>query len=180
LLSVQLSFWIVAFVGLVALSAILAWAWRSRTFQSKRSRHDGKRAKRVLLVEENDDAAAFVIMLFAQLGADVERLSSINELFVTHRKHPADLIVIDGSCDPSLVDEVWDTGIARGTNVVFACSEAHEAQAVHAAGFRSVRKPFRVVDLAALLADSQPRVRVRPQTDISPEAVRDRGTVTSL
>jgi DNA-binding response OmpR family regulator len=134
----------------------------------------------VLLIEENDDAAAFVTMLFAQLGAELERLSSINELFVTHRRRPADLIIVDGSCNAALVEEVWDTGIARGTSVVFACSEASEAQVVHSAGFRSVRKPFRVTDLAALLAESRQELRIRPESAVSPEAARSRGAAGGL
>ena len=180
--TLTLSFWVVALVGVFALAAMIAWEWRVRTFERKRDMRKvaaAKQSKRVLLIEENDDAAAFVTMLFAQLGAEVERISSVNHLFVTHRKRPADLIVVDGSCDPALVDEVWDTGVARGANVVFACSEAFEAQAVHAAGFRSVRKPFRVMDLATLLAESQEQVRLRPESAVAPETARGRGAVAS-
>jgi tetratricopeptide (TPR) repeat protein len=110
--------------------------------------------KRVLVVEANDEAAAFVKMLFAQLGAEVERLPDVNQLFVTHRRKPADLILVDGDCGPALLDEVIETGLKRGASVAFACSTIAESQVIHEAGFRSIRKPFRIVDLASLLEDA--------------------------
>jgi tetratricopeptide (TPR) repeat protein len=110
--------------------------------------------KRVLVVEANDEAAAFVKMLFAQLGAEVERLPDVNQLFITHRRKPADLILVDGDCGPALLDEVIETGLKRGASVAFACSTIAESQVIHEAGFRSIRKPFRIVDLASLLEDA--------------------------
>jgi hypothetical protein len=110
--------------------------------------------KRVLVVEANDEAAAFVKMLFAHLGAEVERLPDVNQLFVTHRRKPADLIIVDGDCGPALLDEVIETGLKRGASVAFACSTIAESQVIHEAGFRSIRKPFRIVDLASLLEDA--------------------------
>jgi hypothetical protein len=92
-------------------------------------------------------------MLFAQLGAEVERLPDVNQLFVTHRKRPADLVLVDGDCDRSLFEEVIETGLGRAASVAFACSTVAESQVVHEAGFRSIRKPFRILDLALLLED---------------------------
>jgi tetratricopeptide (TPR) repeat protein len=147
--------WVLPFFG-VLVAAMVAHLRRSRPPQEQTSEKTaaGPAPKRVLVVEANDEAASFVKMLFAQLGAEVERLPDVNKLFITHRRKPADLVLVDGDCGRGLLDEVIETGLARGASVVFACSTIAESQVIHEAGFRSIRKPFRVVDLASLLDDA--------------------------
>jgi hypothetical protein len=107
------------------------------------------RATRVLLVEANDDAAEFVRMVLTQHGAHVERLSALHEV-LTHA-HPVDLVILGEACAPARAEEFIRIAERAGSALVFACNTPEEAQAIHALGGQSIRRPFRIMDLFALL-----------------------------
>jgi hypothetical protein len=108
------------------------------------------RATRVLLVEANDDAAEFVRMVLTQHGAQVERLSALHEV-LTHAS-PVEIVIIGEACPPARAEEFIRIAERAGSALVFVCNTPEEAQAIHALGGQSIRRPFRIMDLFALLA----------------------------
>jgi tetratricopeptide (TPR) repeat protein len=108
---------------------------------------------RVLLVEPNDDAAEFVRMVLTQHGARVERLATIHEVLA--HTQPVDLVIIGESCTPARAEELVQIAERAGSALVFACNTTEEAQAIHAAGGQSIRRPFRIMDLFSLLASTE-------------------------
>jgi tetratricopeptide (TPR) repeat protein len=111
------------------------------------------RATRVLLVEANDDAAEFVRMVLTQHGAQVERLSALHEV-LTHAS-PVEIVIIGEACPPARAEEFIRIAERAGSALVFACNTPEEAQAIHALGGQSIRRPFRIMDLFSLLVPSQ-------------------------
>ena len=110
-------------------------------------------ATRVLLVEPNDDAAEFVRMVLTQHGARVERLATIHEVLA--HTQPVDLVIVGESCTPARAEELVQIAEHAGSALVFACNTTEEAQAIHAAGGQSIRRPFRIMDLFSLLASTE-------------------------
>jgi tetratricopeptide (TPR) repeat protein len=108
------------------------------------------RLPRALLLETNDDAAEFVSMVLTEHGAQVERCFTLHDV-LTHSA-PFELIIIGEACGAARAEELIGIAERAGTLLVFACNSSEEAQAIHAAGGQSIRRPFRIMDLIALLA----------------------------
>ena len=107
---------------------------------------------RVLLVSANDDAAEFVRMVLTQHGATVERVSSVHEVLA--HTQPVDLVIVGECCAAARAEELIRIAERAGSALVFACNTTEEAQAIHALGGESMRRPFRIMDLISLLARS--------------------------
>jgi len=108
------------------------------------------RSPRALLLETNDDTAEFVSMVLTQHGAQVERCFSLHDV-LTHSA-PFELIIIGEACTAARAEELIRIAERAGTALVFACNSSEEAQTIHALGGQSIRRPFRIMDLIALLA----------------------------
>ena len=107
------------------------------------------RATRVLLVEASDDAAEFVRMVLTQHGAHVERVPSVHEVLA--HTQAVDLVIVGEACTATRAEELIRIAERAATALVFACNSTEEAQAIHALGGQSIRRPFRIMDLFSLL-----------------------------
>ena len=110
-------------------------------------------ATRVLLVAANDDAAEFVRMVLTQHNATVGRVASVHEVLA--HTQPVDLVIVGEACAPARAEELIRIAGRAGSALVFACNTSEEAQAIHALGGETIRRPFRIMDLISLLAPSR-------------------------
>jgi tetratricopeptide (TPR) repeat protein len=125
--------------------------------------------KRVLLLEPNDDAAEFVRMFVEQQNAAVTRCMTSDEVLADMR-HAA-LALIGEACAPARVVELVRAAEVAGCTLAFACGSREEAQEVHAAGGQSIRRPFRIMDLHALLVtQATPETPLDAHTWKAPQA----------
>lgn len=125
--------------------------------------------KRVLLLEPNDDAAEFVRMFLEQQQAVVSRCATADDV-VAEIRHAA-LVLIGEACAPARIVELVRAAEVAGCTLAFACGSREEAQEVHAAGGQSIRRPFRIMDLHALLVtQATPETPLDAHTWNTPQA----------
>jgi tetratricopeptide (TPR) repeat protein len=131
-------------------------------------------AKRVLLLEPNDDAAEFVRMFLEHQQAQqqavvVSRCATADDV-VAEIRHAA-LVLIGEACAPARIVELVRAAEVAGCTLAFACGSREEAQEVHAAGGQSIRRPFRIMDLHALLVtQATPETPLDAHTWKTPQA----------
>lgn len=142
--------------GFAALVTIGMYAWRRLKPQSAKVTSSAALApeprKRVLMLETNPSAAAFLRSVFLQWNVEIESCDDATVANERLRNEEFKYAVVD--CYSVSADEaaaLATTAANRATTLVFACSELAEVQAARQMGCRSVLKPFSIAELYSVL-----------------------------
>ena len=142
--------------GFTSLITIGMYAWQKRKPQGAPLVPTADVAapprKRVLILETNPSAAAFLRSVFLQWNVDIESCDDAKA--ASERLHNEEFKYAVVDCYSVSADEAAALASAashRGVTLVFACSEMGEVQAARQMGCRSVLKPFSIAELYSVL-----------------------------